>query len=320
MEICAATHTDTPAIVELLKKSLGEGLMPKSAAYWEWKHLKNPFGTSKVLLAKEGDKLIGVRAFMKWNWIQNGHTITSVRAVDTATDPSQQGKGIFSKLTMQAVDECKAEGIALVFNTPNEKSKPGYLKMGWEEAGRMPLYFRPGSIIPRSYSEEYADHIYSVYRCQSSIAGLFEDWTMPNEENYIQTSVNVNYLNWRYPFCPNVKYGAIVQPGSFGIIFRLKKLWQFYELRICEYWTERSAADLIAGAKAFKQLIKQTRPILVSVSLAPPVLKSFKKNLFFFGPLDKGPITTVRPLAPIKSANFIHFNSWAPSIGTMELF
>jgi N-acetylglutamate synthase-like GNAT family acetyltransferase len=50
MEIRPAHENDIPAIVELLKLSLGESLMPKSEAFWRWKHIDNPFGKSPVIL------------------------------------------------------------------------------------------------------------------------------------------------------------------------------------------------------------------------------------------------------------------------------
>src|SRR5688572_13844447 len=100
MQIREATELDIPIIVDLLKLSLGESLMPKSEAYWRWKHVENPFGASPVLLCFEDDMLIGVRAFMRWQWFHNGKIQTAVRAVDTATHPAHQGKGIFKKLTL----------------------------------------------------------------------------------------------------------------------------------------------------------------------------------------------------------------------------
>ena len=94
MEIVPYHSEDLSAIIELMKGSLGEGLIPKSEAYFIWKHLKNPFGHSKILLAKEDGKIVGLRAFMKWQWEIQSTTITAVRAVDTATDSAFQGKGI----------------------------------------------------------------------------------------------------------------------------------------------------------------------------------------------------------------------------------
>ena len=61
---------------------------------------------------------------------------SAVRAVDTATHPDYQGRGIFRLLTLAGVEAMTAEGVQFVFNTPNDQSRPGYLKMGWLRVGR----------------------------------------------------------------------------------------------------------------------------------------------------------------------------------------
>jgi GNAT superfamily N-acetyltransferase len=99
MLIRKSTETDIPAIVVLLKKSLGETSSPKTVDYWFWKHIHNPFGESMVLLALKNGQLIGVRAMMRWNWQRGTDTFNTLRAVDTVTHPDHQGKGIFSFLT-----------------------------------------------------------------------------------------------------------------------------------------------------------------------------------------------------------------------------
>jgi hypothetical protein len=40
---------------------------------------------------------------------------------------------------MHAIGEMEAEGVDFVFNTPNDQSRPGYLKMGWVDVGRVPV-------------------------------------------------------------------------------------------------------------------------------------------------------------------------------------
>ena len=65
------------------------------------------------------------------------------RAVDTATLPEWRGKGVFSRLTMRLVEQMQNEGVSFVYNTPNGKSMPGYLKMGWAPVTRIPLWIRP---------------------------------------------------------------------------------------------------------------------------------------------------------------------------------
>ncbi len=36
-----------------------------------------------------------------------------------------------------AVDELTTDGVDAIVNTPNDKSRPGYLEMGWPEVGRV---------------------------------------------------------------------------------------------------------------------------------------------------------------------------------------
>lgn len=142
MQLRPADPKDKSAIIDLLKKSLGESTIPKSEALWNWKHEQNPFGPSYILLAEENNMLVGLRAFMQWEWQWKGKIYKAIRAVDTATHPDYQGKGIFKKLTLQQIEICRQQGISFVFNTPNNQSKPGYLKMGWIEQGKLPLKFK----------------------------------------------------------------------------------------------------------------------------------------------------------------------------------
>ena len=102
--IIRASHlSDTPAIVQLLKESLGESLLKKTTDIWLYKHEQNPFGPSYVLLAEEASHLIGVRAFMQWRWQKGSEVLQAYRAVDTATHPQHQGRGIFKKLTKAGI-------------------------------------------------------------------------------------------------------------------------------------------------------------------------------------------------------------------------
>ena len=319
MEIKEATHEDLPEMIALLKISLGEGLIPKSEEYFIWKHEKNPFGKSKILLAREDGKIVGLRAFMHWKWATSSESISAVRAVDTATDPAYQGKGIFKKLTLQAVDECKQEGIDLVFNTPNNISIQGYLKMGWYTAGKMPIYLGPGSLAPRLFSDKILEKVYSNFNTKDAFSKFPENWSLPNAASEFHTPISTAYLKWRYIDCPIVNYGAIIEKGKFGIVFRLKKINRFIELRICEIWTEQENMD-VPAFKALKKIVRFSRPALVTCSESPLFNTQKKRMPGLFGPFKRGPVTTLKPLAKDKLNNFDQFCHWKPSMGTMELF
>lgn len=321
MIITEAQDQDLPSIIALQKISLGDSRVLKSEAYFRWKHLQNPFGASKIILAKEGGQLIGLRTFMQWTWVRNQESVQAVRAVDTATDPAHQGKGIFKKLTLQAVDECKAEGVGLVFNSPNPQSIAGYLKMGWQVAGRLAICFGPGSIFPRKFYTEGLTEMADLFPIDAAITRITDPaWRISGGSNW-HTPINKAYLHWRFATCPVARYGAIIEPGAFGLVYRVKKLKYFFELRICEAWTEKNdPATLQAARNAYRQLVTTIRPAMVSYCPTPLFMQGEKRPGMLFGPYKKGPLITIRPLAWENLNTFEQFHQWQPSLGSMELF
>ena len=319
MQIRKGNVEDIPAIIPLLKKSLGETLMPKSEAFFYWKHVQNPFGISKMILAEAEDKLIGVRTFMYWNWVRGAEICRAVRAVDTATDPAFQGKGIFSKLTMRAVQECTEEKTEFVFNTPNPISLKGYLKMGWYENGKLPVMLGITAAIPRRANAALTDELYRLFSIETHIKKLDETWTIKPHAEIYHTPISKTYLNWRYAQCPVSKYGALIEPGKFGCVFRLKPWKGFLECRICELWTENDLYVDLAKTELNK-MMRTLRPILISC--APSVLFGHGKSPLNLmrGPFSKGPEVTLRTLYREPLKGFDRFEYWQPSLGSMELF
>jgi GNAT superfamily N-acetyltransferase len=319
MIIRQATSRDVPEMVALLKQSIGEALTPKTEAYFLWKHEKNPFGRSKILVAVEDEKIVGLRTFMHWSWVSGKEKISAVRAVDTATDPAFQGKGIFKKLTLQVVEECKAEAVDMVFNSPNPVSMQGYLKMGWSKVGRLPLYIGIGSLLPAVFSTERISRFYTEYSIQTALEKLGSNWSLPVARHFLHTPLHYMYLGWRYRDCPVANYAAVIEPGKFGFVFRLKKLKKFMELRVCEVWTEPGTDNERLAKAAFKKMLGRIRPALVSCAASP--LFSEKNHITkLFGPFKKGPMVTIRTLAKNNLNNFEQFSHWQPSLGSMELF
>jgi GNAT superfamily N-acetyltransferase len=144
LELRRASTADIPKILELASRALG--WTDDNTAFFTWKHLENSFGASPMWVAESEGRVVGFRTFLRWELTTpEGRVLRAVRAVDTATDPAFQGKGIFTKLTLAAIDELRDDGVDLVFNTPNDKSRPGYLKMGWTQVGQLPVEVRPNA-------------------------------------------------------------------------------------------------------------------------------------------------------------------------------
>jgi ribosomal protein S18 acetylase RimI-like enzyme len=104
------TNDDIPAAIAVASAALGWRADEPNEAFFRWKHLENPAGASPMWLAidgtdPEGDVVAGFRAMLRWNFTgPDGDARRAVRAVDTATHPDHQRRGIFRSLTTAAVD------------------------------------------------------------------------------------------------------------------------------------------------------------------------------------------------------------------------
>ena len=45
----AATPADVPQLIELVRIALDKGSVPRTEAFWRWKHEQNPFGPSPAI-------------------------------------------------------------------------------------------------------------------------------------------------------------------------------------------------------------------------------------------------------------------------------
>lgn len=305
------TQEDIPQIIELLKASLGESMIPKSEALWNWKHLKNPFGKSPVLLAEKDHKIVGVRAFLKWEFSQEGKILKACRAVDTAIHPDFQGKGLFTKLTVDLIDQIKEEGVQLIYNSPNTQSLPGYLKMGWEKWGKLPLKMKFHMGSSGSYKELTSDWT----QIQNLIHTIEkkEDSTLSYKTHLIP-----GFLNWRYTNCPLFPYQFISDGESYLLIFRIKDGKMGRELRITDLFTIDSF-----GKTQKKELNKELRSIQKQTAARFTSFSGLTYSdqqaidLGILPILSIGPIITLRKLnencEPMKL-------NWGWSLGDLEVF
>lgn len=325
-----ATQADTPAIVELLKSSLGEELLPKSEAFWNWKHVANPFGTSPVLVEDDNGKIVGVRAFMQWRWVQHGKTYRALRAVDTATHPDYQGKGIFKKLTLGLVDESIKNGFDFIFNTPNSSSKPGYLKMGWEALGKPGIRIKPfigmgfarlglkkSAIQPETFSAYATGDAFSF---EQPLANLVNDFKRANDR-YLKTDVSPAYYRWRYHAIPVHQYGCLhdLDAGGTYCIFFRPKLTRFgVEGRITDAIINFGKLSQKDFKRKFREL--QRNFDYLSITTTDPESNRLLNQMLFLPALKAGPVVTTRNLNLENPRFLLNFEPWKPTLGDLELF
>lgn len=229
---------DQPEMLALLQASLGWLPDDQYAAYFAWKHEENPFGASPAWVAVSDGRVVGLRTFMRWEFDRGGHHVRAVRAVDTATHPDYQGRGIFSRLTRSALEHLRAEGVAFVFNTPNSQSLPGYLKMGWLPVGKLAVFVRPRSlaVLPRLASARVPAERWAtdtrvglpaadVTAERESMATLLASQPA-RADGRLRTRRNPAYYAWRFGGFPALGYRAVLagEGAEDGVVFfRLRR-------------------------------------------------------------------------------------------------
>ena len=316
MELRRATPADLPGIIDLLRVSLGDGSTEKSAAFWRWKHEDNPFGASPVMVADDGGRIAGVRAFMRWRWQSRERSYRALRAVDTATHPDYRGQGIFKKLTLQLIEECQREGDDFIFNTPNEQSRPGYLKMGWEQLGKLPVRMAPVRplriarqlLSPRELRPlEWGTPDYAALADGERLCWLTEA-SQPAEQGWT-TPVTADFLQWRYADCPAREYHLLGDPDKYLIFYYGREQRIGTELRLVHYLVkpgaEREAHAALAGLR------RRLRPDVVTAAPGAGLPASFLPAL----PL--GLILTFRALNTSVAPSI---GRWQYALGDLELF
>jgi GNAT superfamily N-acetyltransferase len=308
MHIREANHKDIPQILKVLKASLGEISSKKTEDVWRYKHIDNPFGESLVLVADEEGELIGVRAFMRWRWQKGEQVYYTYRAVDTATHPDHRGKGIFKKLTLKALEIGKERGYHFVFNTPNNQSKPGYLKMGWKEVDKLKIHLRPVNLL--SFKKKKLS--YEIANYENSIEELLNSnfFNRLKTNDRLFTPKDLVYINWRYINNPLQNY-IVIQNKDFFIACYVKERKGFKEFRVSEAIFSKSRKK--SAKSTILRLAKSSGAKVLSIS--PDSGINFKTGITgSFGPI------LIYKSINLNQPKFLNLQSWAYSLGDLELF
>ena len=314
MQIRKGKKKDIEGIVQLLKESLGEEFIKKTNQVWNYKHYENPFGHSHIWLIDNDNKVpVAVRAFMKWHWQLGSAICAAYRAVDTATHPKYQKKGLFSKLTLNGLEELEKEKNAFVFNTPNTISLPKYLKLGWQQLGKIQVAIVPvfwygwSQLFSRIQAQEGFGNLDALQSlCQTHNEKL-------ENENKFFTPKSVEYLQWRYQNNPIQPYRVFSGKGWCLVIY-VKKRRFFSEARVVELIHDgqpNSRSDMRKTILTFAVTTKCTFITLADKDF-------FKCRLYG----TYGPILTFRPVNVSKKIKDTasRISNWTYSLGDLELF
>jgi predicted N-acetyltransferase YhbS len=320
-----ATAADLPAVLELARRALG--WTDDDTSFLEWRHLRNPFGASPMWIARRGDQVVGFRAFMRWDLVARGRVVRAARAVDTATDPDLQGQGVSAHLTRHGIAELPAEGVALVFGTPDEASRADYLEMGWEDVGRLGVSVRPHSgRFPRvvrtarrpasrqPVPTDVGDDPNDVFGQDEAVQALLEQLAPAGDGGQWTTRRTPAFLAWRYGL-PELGYRALLRgpsPADGLVVFRRRTRGRAVETVIDDVLLP----DGPGVAKVEEQLIDR-----VATAAASDYLLRLDQRRVTRGPFVRlprvGPVLVCRTLDGSPPPGL---SAWGLTMGDVELF
>jgi N-acetylglutamate synthase-like GNAT family acetyltransferase len=306
-----ASEADVPRILEVLRAALGETpLLKRTPELFAWKHSQNPFGPSIVLVAEQGDRLAGVRAFMRWQLISpDGTALKCVRAVDTATHPDFHRRGVFRNLTMSAVEIAIDEGVDLIFNTPNMKSAPGYLSMGWKEIGWTGAMVRPR--FGRGLAA--TDRPLALADATPGIPAFEVPQFHDRAPRGLRTPRTPDYLSWRFCKHPFARYGISTTRDPGAIIVRPN---------VRNGRTETVLADILGSAQAseIRRVVRASRCRFVTTWFSKGAPE--RRPAIAAGLLPVPGLRTLRligrPLSDLDD-RLLEMGSWDLAVSDLEL-
>lgn len=334
VEVRPYRDADEAEVLALLDLCLAGGPAGRrTAEFFRWKHHDNPFGRSPAFVAVDATSgaIVGLRTWLRWRLRhRDGGDLAAIRAVDTATHPDHQGRGIFRRLTTESLDSLTGD-VDLVFNTPNEASGPGYLRMGWQAVGKVDLAVAPrrplrmlahrgdlgsGGVrggappCPLPDAAEVLD--------DPRLGALVGEAAAPGSG--LHTARSSEFLRWRYA-PPGLAYkAAVVEVGGdlTGVaLCRPRHRGALDELILADVLVRRG--DTAAFAATVSQVRRAAGDYAVALPTRPHRRRTPGARHGWIRIPKAGPLLTTRPLHPLD-VDPAQIGAWSLCLGDLEVF
>lgn len=269
-------------IVKLLDRALPVSV--HTVEHFRWKHAKNPEGPSVVVFAVDQvGQVAALRAFWRFRLTDGSREYLGFQSCDTATDPSHERRGLFTRLTKAGVERVRDEGGDIIFNFPNNNSYPLYRKLGWEDADHMvsllmlcrPLKGLANGLLSKMWRGEKSPSFKS-YREDD-----FEDVSEAEyPAGYLQSVKTTDWLRWRFGMHPKHGYQKVSWGGG-TVVGRLGIRKGLMEFLIMDLRLPSDAERCLRGLLAQVKQLYPCEVITVLLNARHPWVPLFKKCWFF---------------------------------------
>lgn len=137
-----ATPEDTPAICGLLAASYDAN--PKAdPAVLRWQYWEDPFGAARSWVAEAAGEVVCHWAAIPVPVRLGGREVPAAKGVDIATHPAYRRRGLFTRVALALLEDCRDAGLEVLLTHPNPASAPAVERAGAALLGRARAYVRP---------------------------------------------------------------------------------------------------------------------------------------------------------------------------------
>jgi GNAT superfamily N-acetyltransferase len=316
---------DERGVLDVLQAVFGEwprdlsGSTP--AEFFRWKHFDGPFGPSHMVVAEADHTLIGCAAYMGWRFSGNGRVVKAARGVDLAVHPSYRRRGVSVALRNATTI---ASDVGFIWSNPNLESRPGGRKVGRRTVRIVTQFVQPcapGRTLMRAFARRRSMPPELSIEAAPA-AELVGDAPLtslldhaPDAYGRLSTERSLDYLRWRYG--QHTDYRAIrVESGGVTtgvVIFRCRCHRSFWASHVCELLV--ADEDRTTVGRLLKA-VRDAAPVdFIRCSFASRAQAAAHGFLHY----RRGLVLTTSPLQPDLVPDPTRPDSWALSIGDLEL-
>lgn len=115
----------------------------RSAEYFEWKYLGDPYlSHAPVNVAAVDGDVVGVQAYLPFEFRDGDRTFLGLQPADAVVHGDHRRNGLYTRMTRQAIDRYTEGEPALFFNYPSPGALDAQRKLGWESVDTLDVHYR----------------------------------------------------------------------------------------------------------------------------------------------------------------------------------
>lgn len=206
---------DGPEVLRVINNAFQR---ERTAAWFDWKHTRGPWGPSTGWVAEDPEgQVVAARLFLPWQLVRGTEILQIHRAMDGAVIPVARRQGLFSRTVRAEMAQMKtlASSPAATYSTSVAASRDAYAKLGWSitriehlATPTVPRFFLPSHLV----WDDAIDHYRHPHTCKES-AKFATAWTANALKWRTAPESGLNYRSVRLRKADEV-HGAVVRVAA----------------------------------------------------------------------------------------------------------